>query len=78
MLTDVVMPQMSGVALSDRIRSLHPESKVIFTSGFIDDAIGHDGVLDLGITFLQKPYTPATLLRSLKSALDSQGPIVRI
>jgi len=74
MLTDVVMPRMSGAALSKRLVKLHPETKVIYMSGYTDEAIVRQGVLDPSVVFVQKPYSPAGLLRKLRGALDSGDP----
>jgi two-component system cell cycle sensor histidine kinase/response regulator CckA len=70
LLTDVVMPQMSGKELADRLRSSQPSIKVLFTSAYTEDAISHHGILDPGIDFLHKPYTPALLSRKTREALD--------
>jgi two-component system, cell cycle sensor histidine kinase and response regulator CckA len=70
LLTDVVMPQMSGKELADRLSSARPAMKVLFTSAYTEDAILHHGILDPGIDFLHKPYTPALLSRKARAALD--------
>lgn len=72
-LTDVVMPGMSGRELADRLGASHPGVKVIFTSGYTDDAILHHGVLNEGMHFIGKPYTIADLTRKVREVLDGQG-----
>jgi signal transduction histidine kinase len=69
-LTDVVMPVMGGKEMADALRTSHPDTKVLFTSGYTEDAMGHHGVLRPGIVFLQKPYMTATLARKVREVLD--------
>jgi two-component system cell cycle sensor histidine kinase/response regulator CckA len=69
LLTDVIMPGMGGKELVDRIRPLFPNTKVIFCSGYTEDAIFHTGGLDADVFFLQKPYTVASLAQKLSDAL---------
>ncbi len=78
LLTDVVMPQMGGKELADRLQPSHPRMKVLFTSAYTEDAIVHHGILDPGIDFLRKPYTPTALSRQARAALDRHALSERI
>ena len=69
-LTDVVMPGMSGRKLVDRLKEIHPEMKVLYMSGYTDNAILHHGILEPGINFIQKPFTVDGLARKVREVLD--------
>ena len=73
MLTDVVMPNLSGRELADRLEKLRPGIKVLFMSGYTDDAIVHHGVLEEGAEFIQKPFSPDELAVKVREVLMSPG-----
>ncbi len=72
MVTDMVMPQMSGRELAARLRHLRPEMRVLYMSGYTDDAVVHRGSLEPGMFFLQKPFTGRELARTVRRILDQQ------
>jgi PAS domain S-box-containing protein len=71
LLTDVVMPGMSGAALAQQLQERYPHLKVLYTSGYTQNVIVHHGVLEEGIAFLPKPYRPADLAHRVREVLDS-------
>ncbi len=71
-VTDVVMPGMTGVDLSKKLQALSPDAKVLFVSGYADSVILRHGVLDSGIAFLQKPYSPSALIGKIRQVLGHE------
>jgi CheY-like chemotaxis protein len=70
MLTDVIMPGMNGRELAQRVAEIRPNMKVLYMSGYTENAIGHNGTLDAGITLLQKPFTLHALKAKVREVLD--------
>jgi len=71
LLTDVIMPQMSGKALAERLKKIRPEIKAVYMSGYTNNAIAHQGVLDEGVNFVQKPFAEIDLLKMIRKALST-------
>ena len=72
LITDVVMPEMSGSELIARLKSLHREMKVLYMSGYTDDAVIKHGIPEKKVNFLQKPFSPYALLEKVRKVLDSR------
>ena len=75
LLTDVIMPKMSGRELAGRFRLLLPDVRVLYMTGYASDAIVHHGVLEPGVEMLQKPYTPLALIRRVQEVLHGRTPL---
>jgi two-component system cell cycle sensor histidine kinase/response regulator CckA len=70
LVTDVIMPEMNGKELQKRVEELFPAAKTLFISGYTADVVADRGILEKETSFLQKPFTPATLLRKVYSMLS--------
>ena len=70
LVTDVVMPGMSGPEVAQAVTAMRPDTHVLYTSGYTDSAIGHHGVLEPGIAFLQKPFSADELTQKVRALLD--------
>jgi len=73
LLTDVVMPAMGGPELADLLRESHPETRVVFVSGYTEAAIAGYGMLEPGATLLQKPFSIAELTETVQAVLDREA-----
>ena len=71
LLTDVVMPGLSGPEMAQHILPMRPRIKIAYMSGYASDAMGDHGVLDPGTAFLQKPFTPDILITTIRETLDT-------
>jgi CheY-like chemotaxis protein len=76
-LTDVVMPSMSGRELVQKLTANYPHLRVLYMSGYTDDIITSGGILEPGLAFLQKPFTPATLAQKVRDVLDAKAPVAK-
>jgi DNA-binding NtrC family response regulator len=72
LLTDVVMPKMSGPLVAEKVTSLRPGIKILYMSGYTDDAVVHHGILSQDIPFIQKPFTPIALRKKIREVLGGK------
>ena len=78
LLTDVIMPEMTGRELADRLRESRPSIKVLYVSGYTADVIGREGVLEKGVDYLPKPFTPADLAAKVREVLGQAKAVGRL
>jgi len=71
LLTDIVMPRLTGTALADKVKSRFPQMKIVFMSGYADESLANSGTMEPGTTFIQKPFTMDILARKIRQVLDS-------
>uniref|UniRef100_UPI0040564CA4 response regulator n=1 Tax=Candidatus Electrothrix sp. TaxID=2170559 RepID=UPI0040564CA4 len=70
LMTDVVMPEMNGLDLAEKITALYPDIRLLFMSGYTANVIAHRGILDHGVAFIQKPFSMADMTEKLRDVLD--------
>jgi two-component system cell cycle sensor histidine kinase/response regulator CckA len=73
MITDVVMPKINGRDLADQLTSKRPDMRVLYMSGYTDNAVLNSGILEKEVAFLQKPFTPTSLTEKVREVLEADG-----
>jgi DNA-binding NtrC family response regulator len=73
-LTDVVMPGVSGRALAERIGAVSPSTRILFMSGYSDEAVFHNGIIRADADFIEKPFSSRALARKVRDTLSRSGP----
>jgi two-component system cell cycle sensor histidine kinase/response regulator CckA len=76
-LSDVVMPHLSGPAMAERLKAVRPDTKVVFMSGYTTEVMGEFGVVLSGAPFIAKPFNPDALAQKLREVLDYRSPFAR-
>ena len=73
LVTDVVMPRMGGRKVAEHLVTVHPDVKVLYVSGYTDDTVVRHGILEGQVAFLQKPFSPASLVLTVRKVLDKKS-----
>ncbi len=69
-ITDIVMPEMKGPELAKRLSSLYPEMNILYMSGYVENVISHNGILEKRMEYIQKPFTVNELAKKVREVLD--------
>jgi len=75
LITDVVMPEIGGREVAERLSAIHPETRVLYMSGYTEDAVMRHGILEEQVNFLQKPFSPLELARKVRQVLDQTSSV---